>query len=185
MNKFFLSFLFITTLINAEEQRAFITDITQVKTQLKSLGAHYKGHYSFTDSIYFPKDVHSNASYARIRSYEKSEWVHKKIVLTIKDDKQHVLFKDEYDILEEAQNILKKEFEYAFSFFRQGWEYSLGEASLFIEDIEKFPLSLEIVAPTKQEIMNLFKVFNATTILEESLPLYYAKQACTADIIKN
>lgn len=174
MKKFLFILIFTAVLNNhPEEQRAFIPNLTQVKTKLEALHAQYKGNYSFTDHIYFPKDAHSNASYARIRIYKKSEWVHKKIVLTIKDDKQHVLFKGEYDTLEEAQNILKKEFEYAFSFFRQGWEYSLGEASLFVEDIKKLPLSLEIVAPTKQEIMNLFKLFNATHILDRSIPLYY------------
>lgn len=173
MNKLLFSFLFIGTLINAEEQRAFITDITHIKLHLESLHAHYKGHYFFTDFIYFPKDANSKASYGRVRYYKKSEWIHKKIVLTIKDSKQHVLFKDEYNDSKDAHNILNKEFEYAFSFFRQGWEYSLGTASLFIEEIEKLPPSLEIVAPTKQEIIDLFKIFNVTHILDQSIPLYY------------
>jgi len=186
MKKFLFILVFTTVLNNySEEQRAFIPNLTQVKTKLEVLHAQYKGNYSFTDHIYFPKDSQAQASYARIRIYKKSEWIHKKVVLTIKDDKQNVLLKNEYDTLEEAQKHILPEFKYLFNFSREGWEYALNGCALFLEKIEHLQLSLEIVAPTEQEISTLFKTFSATKILEESLPLYYAKLACTAHLTKN
>jgi len=163
----------------AREVRATITDIKQIRNILSNLNANYKGSYSFCDHIYFPKVSSSKISYARIRMYQESKWDHKPIVLTIKSPSSKVIYKEEYDSLKEAQTKIKSEFEYSFQFSRQGWEYSWKNCSLFVENIENMPDTMEVIAKTEQEIVNIFTLVKAQQIINTSVPIFYK------DLIQN
>ena len=155
------------------ELRAIINNILRVKQSLSDNNALYKSYYSFLDYIYFPK-TQSDISYARIRSYKKSGWQHKSILLTIKSDQKTIL-KQEYDLLDDAKNAIKEGFDYAFQFSREGWEYEWEGCHVFLEDIQDLPASIEVIAESRQLIDRLFLIVQAHEVLEVAVPFFYLK----------
>lgn len=53
---------------------------------------------------------------------------------------------------------------------REGWQYNLGDSRIFIEDIDGFKPSIEIVSETEQEIQDLLNKIGIMEIIKESVP---------------
>lgn len=173
IQRFIFIFSVMPFLSEAIELRTIVSNLSHVKKSLSKIKATCKGSYSFRDYVYFPKIKTDDISYARIRIYQESNWHHKQIILTIKSLTQKVIYKNEYDFIREAQARVENDFDYAFQFFRQGWEYSWKGCSIYVEDIENLPGTVEVIATTKKEINDLFSIVGSEKILDEAIPIFY------------
>lgn len=158
------------------EVRAFINDIEQIKEKLSSLNAVFKGNYSFKDYIYSPKDrkLDLNKEFIRLRTYQKTNWDQKPVELvyklkTFSDRSGSTRFKKQFNNFEEATDLLNN-YRLAFSYARNGFEYSLGSMRIFLEDIEGLPPSLELLSHSKEEMNKLFNLLTPIQILSDSVP---------------
>ncbi len=181
---FFLSFLYFSTntQLQAVEIRAVISDSKTICSALINEQAQYKGDYAFTDYIYC--DCNSgkslNSEFVRIRYYQKTGWKQKSVVIVHKvrnpQEKNHrILFQKEFDTLTEAQQYVPLGYSKRCSFFRRGWEYLLKDMHIFVEEIEGLPASIEIVAPSQEELFNLFNTLEIVDYLTDSAPEWYCK----------
>lgn len=177
---FLLLFTVITNDQNLQatsEIRAYIQDIASVKNRLIHLGATFKSEYAFTDYIYQPKEANWNLNkeFIRLRVYEKTNWDQKKCVLVHKMKKTQgvtgkILIHKEFDLISQAQQELKDNYSFIFSFYRKGWQYSLNDSQIFVEDIENLNATIEIVASDKEKIDDLFSKLSITDVIEYSVP---------------
>lgn len=170
----------IDQLQSPAEMRGFITSIQEVKDQLQKNGALFKSEYAFTDSIYSYKDspFDLNKEFIRLRKYEKTAWAQKNIVLVHKqiDVRGQVginLFKKEFDTVDQASHALIHH-QLLFSFMRTGTEYYWNDMRIFVEDIQGLPPSVEVIAPSSEQIISFFGMFNAK-IITESVPALMEK----------
>lgn len=159
------------------EIRAYIQNINSIKNALIDLGATFKSEYAFTDYIYQPKETHWNLNkeFIRLRVYEKTNWDQKKCVLVHKMKKTpgitgKLLIHKEFDEITQAQQEVKDDYAFMFSFYRKGWQYSLHGSQIFIEDIENLNPTIEIVASDKDHIDDLFTKLSITDLIEYSVP---------------
>ncbi len=161
-----------------KEARAKIKSIEKARSALEKLGAKFKSTYAFTDNIYFKKDGKKDLreEFMRARSYKENNWdtkdvvfVHKKIEWSGSTKTSNVLLKEEFDTLDEAENRIQ-DVEKSFSYARKGWEYTLGDAHIFVEDIEGLGPSVEIEADDEKTIDDLFNKLDATERITGSMP---------------
>ena len=161
------------------EARGAISDIELIKSILKKEGAKSKVDYEFTDYIYKLGDsnrISLNKEFIRIREYQKSQWKHKKVVLVHKktlwmggSKKSKEIFKEEFDNLKDAENMIKN-YSFYFKFHRIGSQYYFEASKLFIEDLEYLGPSIEIETNNKKTLDKLFKKFNVTKRFSNSTP---------------
>lgn len=163
--------------MNTYELRAFIPEKEYAIKALQAVGATFKGEYSFIDNIYSPtsctKSINLNTEFVRLRSYKKTMWIQKNFVLVHKQKNKPgvsgiTLMHREFDTLAEAQQAIA--YPLLFSFSRIGYEYSLNNIRIFVEEIQGLPTSIEIIAHNEQEIIDLFARVNATAIINDSVP---------------
>lgn len=164
------------------EIRAYIIDFDATRMALENMGAVFKSEYAFTDYIYQPKDhkVDLNKEFIRLRAYKKTAWKQKNFVIVHKIKETQGLtgktpLHKEFDSLTEAQQELKG-YTLDFYFYRIGWEYTLDNMKIFVEDIQGLQPTIEIVAPTKNEIDTLFKKLPIVTIINNSVPWLIEQQ---------
>jgi adenylate cyclase class IV len=157
------------------EIRSFITSIDAARKSLESMNALFKGEYAFTDYIYqknTPIDL--NREFIRLRAYQQTNWVQKKFVLVhklkeIEGQSGKTLLHNEFDTLTQAQKALL-DHTLLFSFFRNGYEYSLANMRIFIENIEGLSPTIEIVASLKDSIIDLFYALPIEKSITDSVP---------------
>lgn len=77
--------------------------------------------------------------------------------------------------LEEAKKFIPIDFYKSFSFSRCGWEYCLESMLIYVEEIDGLSPSIEVIAPSYQEILMLFKDLKIAEILTDSVPEWYCK----------
>lgn len=159
------------------EIRAYIQDIDSTKNALTDLGATFKSEYVFTDYIYEPKGVYwdLNQQFIRLRVYDKTNWDQKKCVLVHKMKKTQgitgkILIHQEFDEITQAQEVLKDDYSFLFSFYRIGWQYSLNGNQIFVENIENLNPTIEIVAFDKNKIDDIFAKLLIKNVIEYSVP---------------
>lgn len=164
------------------EGRAIIKDIEETRQALIKLGAECVAEYQFKDIIFVPRtDTSLNDDYIRIRVYSKNNWPTKNVVVMRKKAKFHavgkedtIVLKKEFDSEDEARQYIEQEFNdsfiFGFEFSRVGWQYSMGEYRLFVEDIEKMPPVIEIEAGTEEALAQLYKNIGIIKELHDSIP---------------
>lgn len=156
------------------ESRAIIQNIEYTQNTLLERGAQFKGEYSFTDYIYKPADrsIDLNKEFIRLRVYQNTNWNQKKFVISHKIKEipgcsGRTVYFCECDSLEEAEQILsEKETQFMFSFSRLGYEYSLQGMRIFVEDIQKLPPTIEIIASCADDINYLFNELHAECVAQ-------------------
>jgi adenylate cyclase class IV len=165
------------------ESRGIIQNIEECKRRIEHIGGTFKHKYSFTDVIYLPKDrkIDLRTEFIRLRLYKDNGLPTKNIVLTHKISHRHegsktdmLLVKKEFDGLDEAKAFIDEHYDKnvnpAFKYFRKGWMYQAGNARVYIEEIEKFPLSVAIQADSESAITDMFRALNVTKRISESVP---------------
>ena len=165
------------------ERRGIIESIDYAKNKVKDFKAIYKGYYSFSDSIFVTVKgkIDLNKDFIRLRIYKENNWPTKNFILVRKKTEwgkkgktENVILKQEFDTLDQVGQYMKKEFgdsiEIGFGYSRKGWEYELGKNRIFIEDIEDFKPTVEIVSENKQELSDLLKKLEVTETLSDSVP---------------
>ncbi len=163
------------------EIRAIFDDTENIRLALLQRKAVYKGDYAFTDHIYSDSDCGNlNDGFLRIREYQRTNWQQKSVVIIhkirdIQEGNHQTLFKEECDTLEEANWFIPMSFSKKFSFFRYGSEYYLDNMRVYVEKIDGLAPSIEVIAPSRQEILSLFESLNVTKILIDSVPEWYNK----------
>lgn len=163
------------------ETRGVINNSENVCLALINEQATYKGEYAFTDHIYSNyKSVNLNNEFIRIREYHITKWKQKTVVVTHKirdlDEGNHQnLFKEECDSIEEAEKFIPVGFYKKFSFFRRGGEYCLRSMNIYIEEIDELGSSIEVIGPSREEILNLFNRLNVIKVITDSVPEWYDK----------
>lgn len=162
------------------EMRGFIASTQEIVHQLQKNGAEFKGGYAFTDSIYSYKNspFDLNKEFFRLRQYEKTAWDQKNIVFTHKriDVRGQVginLVKKEFDTLDQVNPELIH-YRLLFSFSRTGTEYYWNQMRIFVEDIQGLPPSIEVIAPSCEQIFYFFAMIDAKMITE-SVPALMEK----------
>ena len=187
LTKIWLVFIFSCVLfaglkIEGAEIRAVINETEAIRTTLHQQGAAYKGDYGFIDHIYrHANQSNLNDEFVRIRQYIKTNWQQKSVVIIHKIRDAHegnhqTLLKEECETVEEAGQFIPRDFGFQFSFSRQGWEYGFNHMRIFVEEIEGLPPSIEVLAATHQQVLDLFADLNITQILTDSVPEWYYKQ---------
>jgi len=157
-----------------KEVRVVVKDLGSVKSKLESLGAEFKDDYSFNIVIFVPSGGQVSKEYLRLKVYEVNNWDSKGFILTHKkkDNGWKCLLKKEFDTEEEVMNFIHDEFkgfEMAFEFFREGWQYQLGDVRIFVEDVKGFKPSVEIEAETRGDLDKVLKEFEVIETLEASM----------------
>lgn len=179
---FILSHIFLINLaIEGVEIRAISKDVENTRMTLVRKKATFIGDYAFTDHIYSNVN-HGNLNdeFVRIRQYQKTNWKQKAVVIVhkVRDAQKgnhQILLKEECDTLEEAEKFIPNDFYKKFSFPRHGWEYSLESMLIYVEEIDSLSPSIEVIAPSHQEILMLFKDLKISEILTDSVPEWYCK----------
>ncbi len=162
------------------EMRGFVASTQEIKHQLQKNGAEFKGEYAFIDSIYSYKNSPFDLSkeFFRLRQYEKTAWDQKNIVFTHKriDVRGQVginLVKKEFDTVDQVNPELMY-YRLLFSFSRTGTEYYWNQMRIFVEDIQGLPPSIEVIAPSCEQIFSFFAMIDAQMITE-SVPALMEK----------
>ena len=158
------------------EVRAIVNDIEQVKEKLSSLSAVFKSDYSFKDYIYYPKDrtIDLNKEIVRLRVYQKTNWIQQPVELAYKlkifyGHSGSTKFKKQFNLMKETDGFLKN-YTLAFTYSRTGFEYSMGNIKVFLEEIEGLAPSLELLSFSKDEISELLEELKPLQILSDSVP---------------
>ena len=169
--------------IEAIEIRAIIHDSLNAQADLVREQAIYQGDYAFNDYIYSNCDSSGglNDEFFRIREYEITRWKQKPVVAVHKvrnpqEECHKILFEGEYDTLAQAQQQIPPYFSKKCSFFRRGWEYRIENMRIFVEEIDKLPPSVEVIAKSQEEIFSLFETIKVVNILNDSVPEWYCNQ---------
>ena len=163
------------------EARAIIKDIEKAKRTLEKLGAESQGSYSFTDTIFAPKsnNFNLNNETLRLRSIKKSNHETKPFVLVQKKyelkngiQKDKTLLRKEFNTENEALGFIHTYFKFnpLFEYYRDGEEFHLGKARIFIEDIKDFKPCVEVEAKDEKDIEEIFLKLNIAERLTETLP---------------
>ena len=179
---FILSYILLINLaIEGVEIRAISRDIENTRSTLLRRKATFIGDYAFTDHIYSnATQSNLNDEFVRIREYQRTNWKQKAVVIVHKvrdarEGNHQTLLKEECDTLDEAEKFIPNDFYKRFSFPRHGWEYCLENMQIYVEEIDGLSPSIEVIAPSHQEILILFKDLKITEILTDSVPEWYCK----------
>ncbi|HLC75403.1 MAG TPA: hypothetical protein VJH88_06150 [Candidatus Nanoarchaeia archaeon] len=162
-----------------QEARAIIQDIEKAKIAVEAAGAMYKGNYKFRDVIF--KENDSDDDILRMRIYIKSNWPTRKVSVIRKKtefngliQKNKVILKLEFESESEALEFMSKKIAKSLimkaEYVREGWEYQLKSARIFIEDIKGWKPTVEIEAETAADIENIFDKIEVIKRLHESVP---------------
>jgi len=170
------------------EARGIIPDVEKCIKKVESLKGTFKDRYAFTDVIYIPtnKKIDLKHEFIRLRIYKEKGWSTKDLVLTHKLSQwtgkskiDTLLVKEEFDELSDAKKFIDKHFnntlKEGFKYSRKGWMYQLGKVKVYIEQIEKFPPSVEVQTDTETEITDVFKLLGVTKRISESAPEFMRK----------
>jgi len=170
------------------EARGIIPNIEQCIMRVESLGGIFKNRYAFTDIIFMPTDrvIDLNSEFIRLRIYKENGWPTKNIILTHKMSSwtgsskiDTLLVKEEFDTIHEAAEFIKKNYDNkigeGFKYARKGWMYTVGKIKVYIEQIERFPPSIEVQADTESDIADFFKLVGVTQRVSESAPEFMRK----------
>lgn len=170
------------------EARGVILDVEKCIKKVESIGGVFKNHYAFTDVIYIPTNriIDLKSEFIRLRLYKENGWPTKNIILTHKlsnwkgDSKiDTLLVKEEFDEIVDAKAFIDKHYKSSmkegFKYSRKGWMYQVGKVKAYIEQIEKFPPSLEVQADSEMEIVDFFKIVGVTKRISESAPEFMRK----------
>jgi adenylate cyclase class IV len=163
------------------EARGKIKNIEDARNMAEKIGGIFKGSYSTTDIIFKTEKVDSEKGVISLRIFEMNNrqtenyiFIHKVAKWSGKIKTDKIVLKSEFDTMEKALNFmidhygngLKEDYKYS----REGWEYSVGENGIFIEYIEKLGPTIEIESDSKNDLENLFKLFEVTECFYESTP---------------
>ena len=161
------------------ELRASLEDRATAQKNLESVCACFKGEYAFIDYIYRPwdREIDLNEEFIRLRVYQKTNWAQRNCVLIHKPKKVYgqssvTFFNKEFDSLAEAQNEIAQRYQLLFSFSRNGYEYALDGMRIFVEDIQGLPASIEVIAASKEQIMDLFNILGVNALIADSVPAW-------------
>jgi adenylate cyclase class IV len=157
------------------EARALIESIAKARERAEKLGAEYVGEYAFKDIIFCKNDEFLD--YYRIRAYSRTNRDTKMVVLTLKKsrkgEKPEVAVSKEFDEVRDALAEISPEYRRRFEFVRNGWEYNLKGARVFIEDIEKIGPTIEVESENI-EMIDLLEAIGYREILKHSVPKHFS-----------
>jgi len=146
---------------SSHEIRGVIDSFSRARQCLKKRGVHFLSAYAFTDFIFLPLHSSLKKEYWRIRVYHKTAWKQKAVNLTHKKKasleggmaKAHY---QEFDSFEDAQKALPKTCHLVTSYKRNGIEYQFQGFHIFLENIDSFPPSVEVVSSEPRESIKSF-----------------------------
>lgn len=170
------------------EARATISSIEQTRQKLEDLGAGFAGNYAFKDIIFTNNDGKSDLKrdFLRLRVITTNNRPTKSVILVRKKTQfnqnsksSKVVLKKEFDLESEGLDFITKEFhsdfDKDFEYDRDGSEYDLANARIFVEDIAGFCPSIEIEAEAEGQIYDLFDRIGIEQIIHESVPELMSK----------
>ena len=164
------------------ECRAIIKDVLEARKVVESLGGNFLSNYAFKDIIFVPSvgDFNLTDDFVRVRVYSKTNWPTKNVIVVRKQTKfveggkvSDVVLKKEFDTEEEALSFLEKNvsgFEKGFEYSREGWQYELNGLKIFIEDVEGFKPSVEVISKDEKSLEEILSKLNVLERCNESLP---------------
>lgn len=160
------------------ELRATIDNVENVKKILKDK-AKYNGSYAYKDVIF-----NNSGEILKLRVYYENNWGTKGALLTNKEQiwqgnvkKDIVKLKMHFNNFENAEKYIKKEFpkaEKTHEYNKKGWEYQIGNAKIFLEDVEGINM-VEIESENKSEIYSILNLIKAEKIMTESMAEFMRK----------
>lgn len=163
------------------EARGKIKDINSARKTAEKIGGIFKGFYSNTDIIFKSKDAGSEKGVITLRRFKINSRQTENYIFThkiaewsdkIKTDK--IILKGRFNTIGEVFDFMSDHYgdwlEEDCEYSRDGWEYSLDKNGIFIECIEKLGPTLEIEAENKDDLENLFKLFEVSERFSESTP---------------
>lgn len=161
------------------ELRAICNPKLDAERLLVELGAELKSTYAFTDFIFKPacgncSTTNFQAGYIRLRHYAKTQWNQKvcEVWHKVFHEETSDFAKQEFDSLEEGLHFLEDRYTQQMKYYREGKEYTLKGMSLYLEEIEGAPLTLEVLSSNKKDIENLFQHLQTLETLPYSVPEY-------------
>lgn len=165
------------------EARGKIKNIEEIKKKIEKIGGVYDSYYSYTDIIFIPvsREANLNKEFIRVRILKVNNWQTKNVVLVHKTAEwkgkakiDNFILKKEFDKLEDAfefiEEYYKGKLKENFRYFREGWQYQLGNNRIFIEDIEKFGPTIEIEVENEKEIDSIFEKLGIAEKVYDSVP---------------
>ena len=160
------------------EARSFLKSLDEAKKVLKEKGAVFKGEYKIHDTIFKSLDPSRGLEkeFLRLRHNQINIWSEKDFIVAVKNTELEEVGKnsvipvrEEFDAEEEAKKYIEDNLLYAFTydyeFDRIGWQYSLGEDEVDLEDIEG-NFSIEVKSETEDGLKRLVELFNMENILK-------------------
>lgn len=163
------------------EARGKIKDIKGARDTAEKIGAIFKGYYHAIDIILKPKNEEPEKGIIDLRIFDinnratKSYIVTQKIAIwSDKTKKDKVVVKKYFDTLGEMTNFIIERYGYIFNdrceYSREGWEYHMEKGDIFIEYIERLGPTIEIEADNKENLEELFQLFDISERFSESTP---------------
>lgn len=150
------------------ERRAYVNSVEETVNKLKTLGAEFKGTYTYTDYIYnqLNKDINFNNHMTRIRKFKNqtiAELAHKGKKLTVTWP---------FESFSKAENSIKETHKFAFGYECQGHEFYYKDCKIYVEDIVSLPSSVNISTSSEnsQAITEIFNLIKVKEVLKDSVP---------------
>jgi adenylate cyclase class IV len=172
------------------EKRGMIKhNIEEATGKLEAIGALFRGHYFFDDIIFLPKFGKTDLAkeVLRLRILQIKNWETKDVLLDHKmyegkgDDRMaKIVLHQEFDNQAEAFDFIKGyqngRFQQAFDFFREGWEYHLGDSRIFLEQVEYLGPTVEILTDDEEHLHKIVHELGIGRILTDPLPKILSKK---------
>lgn len=166
------------------EARGKIKDIKNARNIVERIGGIFKGSYYNTDIIF--KNIEEDKGIITLRIFKINSRQTENYIFTHKIAEWHDKTKTDKIILKCKFNTIEKVFDFMsnhyggwldedYEYSREGWEYILGNNGIFIECIETLGPTIEVEAENKNDLENLFKLFEVTERFSESTPLIMRK----------
>jgi adenylate cyclase class IV len=163
------------------EARGKIKDVKSARKMAEKIGGIFKGFYSNTDIIFKTKDMHHVKGIITLRRFkinsrqtENYIFSHKIAEWSDKIKTDTIILKGRFNTIGEVFDFMSANYgdwlEEDYEYSRDGWEYSLDKNGIFIEHIEKLGPTIEIESENKDDLENLFKLFDVRERFVESTP---------------
>lgn len=160
------------------EARTFVDTLENAREILEKEVAIFRGHYVIKDVVFSSTDksLPLEKVFLRLRLIPENIWNEKDVIVVIKQTELQEVGKNsivpvrkEFDTEEEAREFIEKnysqEFEFAYEFEREGWQYDMGEYQIDLEDIEGHK-SIEFKSKTVEGLQNLLDTFGIKDVIQ-------------------
>lgn len=157
------------------ELRGRVAELEKARHRAEELGGDLHSTYAFTDTIFTRAGTPLAADHLRLRVYAEGGTG----AVVTRRESQGKTELGRFDTAPEAERFMTGygagTFIWSFSYARRGWQYRLGSARVYVEDIERLGPSVEVEANTDEEARKMLAALGVTEAFTDPLPVVMDK----------